>query len=47
MLNNDTDKHTSMGEGQRGKTQQGEEQKVQSQWAQVVSQVMEKVVSPI
>lgn len=30
MLNNDTDKHTSMGggEGQRGKTQQNEEQKV-------------------
>ena len=44
MLNNDTGKHTSMGEGQRGKTQ-GEEQKVQSQWAQVVSQIMEKVVS--
>jgi hypothetical protein len=41
MLNNDT----SMGKGQKGKTQQGEEQKVQSQWAQVVSQVMEKVVS--
>jgi hypothetical protein len=45
MLNNDTGKHTSMEEGQRGKTQQDEEQKVQSQWAQVVSQVMEKVVS--
>lgn len=43
MVNNDTD--TSMGEGQRGKTQQGEEQKVQSQWAQVVGQVIEKVVS--
>jgi uncharacterized protein YjbJ (UPF0337 family) len=46
MLNNDTGKHTSMGgEGQRGETQQGEEQKVQSQWAQVVGQIMEKVVS--
>lgn len=45
MLNNDTGKHTNMGEGQRGKTQQGVEQKAQSQWAQVVSQVMEKVVS--
>jgi hypothetical protein len=47
MLNNDTGKHTSIGGGERqkGKTQQGEEQKVQSQWAQVVSQVMEKVVS--
>jgi hypothetical protein len=45
MLNNDTGKHTSMVEGQRGKTQQGEEQKVQSQWAQIVNQVMEKVVS--
>ena len=45
MLNNDTGKHTTMGEGQEGKTQQDEEQKVQSQWAQVVSQVMEKVVS--
>jgi hypothetical protein len=44
-LNNDTGKHTNMEEGQRGKTQQGVEQKVQSQWAQVVSQVMEKVVS--
>jgi hypothetical protein len=42
MLNNDTGRHTSMEEGQRGKIQQGEEQ---SQWAQVVSQVMEKVVS--
>jgi hypothetical protein len=45
MLNNDTGKHTSMEGGQSGKTQQDEEQKVQSQWAQVVSQVMEKVVS--
>ena len=45
MLSNDTGKHTSMGEGQRGKTQQGEEQRVQSQWVQVVSQIMEKVVS--
>jgi hypothetical protein len=45
MLNNDTGKHTNMGQGQRGKPQQGEEQKVQSQWAQVVSQIMEKVVS--
>jgi hypothetical protein len=45
MLNNDTGKHANMEEGQRGKTQQGVEQKVQSQWAQVVSQVMEKVVS--
>ncbi len=45
MLNNYTGKHTSMGEEQRGKTQQGEEQKVQSQWAQVVGQIMEKVVS--
>jgi hypothetical protein len=45
MLNNDTGKHTSMKGGQSGKTQQDEEQKVQSQWAQVVSQVMEKVVS--
>ena len=45
MLDNDTGKQTSMGEGRRGKTEQGEEQKVQSQWAQVVSQVMEKVVS--
>lgn len=39
MSNNDTGKQTSMGEGQ------SEEQKVQSQWAQVVSQVMEKVIS--
>jgi len=39
MSNNDTGKQTSMGDGQ------SEEQKVQSQWAQVVSQVMEKVIS--
>jgi hypothetical protein len=45
MLNNDTGKQTSMGEGRSGKTEQGEEQKVQSQWAEVISQVMEKVVS--
>jgi hypothetical protein len=47
MLNNDAGKHTSMGggEGQRGITRQGEDQKVQSQWAQIVSQVMEKIVS--
>jgi hypothetical protein len=48
MLNNDAGKHTSVGgkEGQRGKSQHGEEeQKAQSQWAQVVSQVMEKIVS--
>jgi hypothetical protein len=45
MLNNDTGKHTNMEEGQRGKTQQGVVEKAQSQWAQVVSQVMEKVVS--
>jgi hypothetical protein len=32
-------------EEQEGKTQQGEEQPVQSQWAQVISQVVEKVVS--
>jgi len=45
MLNNDTGKHKSVGEGQEGKTQKDEEQKVQSQWVQIVSQVMEKVVS--
>jgi hypothetical protein len=45
MLNNDSGKHTNMEEGQRGKTQQGAVEKAQSQWAQVVSQVMEKVVS--
>lgn len=45
MLNNDTGKHKSVGEEQEGKTQQDEEQKVQSQWVQIVSQVMEKVVS--
>ena len=31
MLNNDAGKHTSMKEEQGGKTQHGEEQKVQSQ----------------
>jgi len=35
MLNNDTGKQKDV----------GEEQKAQSQWAQIVSQVMEKVVS--
>ena len=45
MLNNDTGKDTSIREEQEGKTQQDEEQKVQSQWVQIVSQVMEKVVS--
>ena len=42
MLNNDIGGH---GEGQKGKTRQGKEQEVQSQWAQIVSQVTEKVVS--
>ena len=45
MLNNNTGKHANMGEEQGGKTRQGEEQKVESKWAQIVSQVMEKVVS--
>ncbi|MGI0043853.1 MAG: hypothetical protein ACRD47_09085 [Nitrososphaeraceae archaeon] len=45
MSNNNTGKHASMGEEQGRKTQQGEEQKVESKWAQIVSQVMEKVVS--
>ena len=45
MLNNNTGKHANMGEEQGGKTRQGEEQKVGSKWAQIVSQVMEKVVS--
>jgi len=45
MLNSDTGKDTSIREGQEGKTQKDEEQKVQSQWVQIVSQVMEKVVS--
>ncbi len=39
MLNNNTGKYANMGEGQ------GEESKVESQWAQIISQVMEKVVS--
>ncbi len=34
-----------MGKEQEGKTQKDDEQKVQSQWVQIVSQVMEKVVS--
>jgi hypothetical protein len=45
MLNNNTGKYANMGEGQGGKTRQGEESKVESQWAQIISQVMEKVVS--
>ena len=43
MLNNDTGKQKDVGEEQKGKTQQDEEKK--SQWVQIVSQVMEKVVS--
>ena len=34
-----------MAEEQGGKTRQGEEQKAESKWAQIVSQVMEKVMS--
>jgi hypothetical protein len=45
MLNNNTGKHANMGKEQEGKTQKDDEQKVQSQWVQIVSQVMEKVVS--
>ena len=45
MLNDNTGKHANMGKEQGGKTGQSGEQKVESQWAQIVSQVMEKVVS--
>lgn len=41
MLNDNADKKG----GQQRKTLQGEEQKTQSQWAQITSQVLEKVVA--